>query len=169
MIEYTLTGADPFSILTVVVAPAVLTNASSVLVLGTSNCLARVADRSHAVAPQLAELEPGAQGLRGLERAASRTANSCATAVTRASLLLLGSRTVRQLGPDLDRTFHRGVLRRTLDVPNSGRNWRCLWSLGGHFARLRLCPDDSRNAARSYRLSLRSKISIAEISSAPNA
>jgi hypothetical protein len=53
MIEYTLTGADPFSILKVVVAPAVLTNASSVLVLGTSNCLARVADRSHAVAPQL--------------------------------------------------------------------------------------------------------------------
>jgi hypothetical protein len=41
-------AADPFSILTVVVAPAVLTNASSVLALGTNNRLARVADRAHA-------------------------------------------------------------------------------------------------------------------------
>jgi hypothetical protein len=49
MMEYTLTGADPFSILTIVVAPAVLTNASSVLALGTNNRLARVADRTHAV------------------------------------------------------------------------------------------------------------------------
>jgi Protein of unknown function (DUF2721) len=47
-------AADPFSILTVVVAPAVLTNASSVLALGTNNRLARVADRSHAVTAQLA-------------------------------------------------------------------------------------------------------------------
>jgi hypothetical protein len=53
-------AADPFSILTVVVAPAVLTNASSVLALGTNNRLARVADRSHAVTAQLAKLEPGA-------------------------------------------------------------------------------------------------------------
>jgi Protein of unknown function (DUF2721) len=54
-------GADPFSILTVVVAPAVLTNASSVLALGTNNRLARVADRTHAVTAQLAKLEPGAR------------------------------------------------------------------------------------------------------------
>ena len=45
MMEYTL-AADPFSIRTVVVAPAVLTNASSVLALGTNNRLARVADRN---------------------------------------------------------------------------------------------------------------------------
>jgi Protein of unknown function (DUF2721) len=54
-------AADPFSILTVVVAPAVLTNASSVLALGTNNRLARVADRTHAVTAQLAKLEPGAR------------------------------------------------------------------------------------------------------------
>ena len=48
-------AADPFSILTVVVAPAVLTNASSVLALGTNNRLARVADRTHAVTTQLAD------------------------------------------------------------------------------------------------------------------
>ena len=61
MMEYTLTGADPFSILTIVVAPAVLTNASSVLALGTNNRLARVADRTHAVTAQLSKLEPGAR------------------------------------------------------------------------------------------------------------
>jgi hypothetical protein len=53
--------ADPFSILTVVVAPAVLTNASSVLALGTNNRLARVADRTHAVIAELAKFEPGAR------------------------------------------------------------------------------------------------------------
>jgi Protein of unknown function (DUF2721) len=53
--------ADPFSILTFVVAPAVLTNASTVLSLGTNNRLARVADRTHAVTAQLAKLEPGAR------------------------------------------------------------------------------------------------------------
>src|SRR5277367_5299267 len=60
MMEYALASADPFSILTIVVAPAVLTNASSVLALGTNNRLARVADRTHAVTAQLAKLEPGA-------------------------------------------------------------------------------------------------------------
>ncbi len=59
MIQYTSLAADPFSILTIVVAPAVLTNASSVLALGTNNRLARVADRSHAVTAQLAKLGPG--------------------------------------------------------------------------------------------------------------
>ena len=61
MMEYVL-AADPFSVLTVVVAPAVLTNASSVLALGTNNRLARVADRTHTVTAQLAKLEPGARG-----------------------------------------------------------------------------------------------------------
>jgi hypothetical protein len=69
--------ADPFSILTVVVAPAVLTNASSVLALGTNNRLARVADRSHAVTAQLA-------GARDHEAAVTELA----TLQTRAQLLL---------------------------------------------------------------------------------
>ena len=60
MIEYILAGADPFSILTIVVAPAVLTNASSVLALGTNNRLARVADRTHALTAQLSNLQPDA-------------------------------------------------------------------------------------------------------------
>jgi hypothetical protein len=40
------------------VAPAILTNASSVLALGTSNRLARVVDRTRIVAAQLASFEP---------------------------------------------------------------------------------------------------------------
>jgi hypothetical protein len=65
MMEYTL-AADPFSILTIVVAPAVLTNASTVLALGTNNRLARVADRTHAVTGQLAKLEPADREYAGM-------------------------------------------------------------------------------------------------------
>jgi Protein of unknown function (DUF2721) len=81
MLEYTSVAADPFSILTVVVAPAVLTNASSVLALGTNNRLARVADRTHAATAQLAKLEPGAR-----DRAVSVA--ELAALETRAQLLL---------------------------------------------------------------------------------
>jgi hypothetical protein len=49
-------AADPFSILTIVVAPAVLTNASSVLALGTNNRFARVADRTHVVIAEIAKV-----------------------------------------------------------------------------------------------------------------
>jgi uncharacterized protein DUF2721 len=55
-------GSNPFAILTAVVAPAILTNASSVLALGTSNRLARVVDRRRVVAKELAGIEPGAAG-----------------------------------------------------------------------------------------------------------
>ena len=47
-----LTG-NPFAALTTIVAPAVLTNACSVLCLGTSNRIARVVDRSREVAKDL--------------------------------------------------------------------------------------------------------------------
>src|SRR5258707_9532152 len=49
--------SNPFAALTVVVAPAVLTNASSVLCMGTSNRLARVVDRTRAVSAELASLQ----------------------------------------------------------------------------------------------------------------
>jgi hypothetical protein len=60
-------AADPFSMLTVVVAPAVLTNASSVLALGTNNRLARVADRTHVVTAQLGNLRPEAASYKLVE------------------------------------------------------------------------------------------------------
>ena len=47
---------NPFAVLTAVVAPAILTNACSVLSLGTSNRLARVVDRTRAITASLPTL-----------------------------------------------------------------------------------------------------------------
>ena len=55
-------GGNPFAVLTAVVAPAILTNACSVLALGTSNRLARVVDRTRVVARELALIEDVGEG-----------------------------------------------------------------------------------------------------------
>ena len=47
---------SPFAVMTAVVAPAVLTNASSVLCLGTSNRLARVVDRTRVVISEIRQI-----------------------------------------------------------------------------------------------------------------
>jgi hypothetical protein len=49
---------NPFAALTIVVAPAILTNASSILCLGTASRLALVVDRTRVVSEQLARLAP---------------------------------------------------------------------------------------------------------------
>jgi len=49
---------SPFAALTVIVAPAILTNASSVLSLGTGNRIARVVDRTRELASGLATIDP---------------------------------------------------------------------------------------------------------------
>lgn len=49
---------NPFAVLTIVVAPAILTSASSMLCLGTNNQLSRVVDRTRIVSAQLATLAP---------------------------------------------------------------------------------------------------------------
>jgi hypothetical protein len=63
---------NPFAVLTAIVAPAILTNACSVLALGTSNRVARVVDRSRVLAAELVKIgegEPGyAHRLRQIER-----------------------------------------------------------------------------------------------------
>ena len=63
---------NPFAVLTAVVAPAILTNASSVLCLGTGNRMARVVDRTRVIAAELASLEGGSSEyqvrVRQLER-----------------------------------------------------------------------------------------------------
>ena len=48
---------NPFTALTFIAAPAILTNASSVLALGTSNRFARAVDRARALAAQLDDSE----------------------------------------------------------------------------------------------------------------
>ena len=50
---------NPFAVLTAVVAPAILTNACSVLCLGTSNRIARVVDRTRIVSAHIASVEAG--------------------------------------------------------------------------------------------------------------
>ncbi len=65
---------NPFAALTIAVAPAILTNASSILCLGTANRLSRVLDRTRLVSAQLAQLGPNRENrvmyqrhLEGLE------------------------------------------------------------------------------------------------------
>jgi hypothetical protein len=53
--------SNPFAILSTVVAPAVLTNASSVLCLGTANRIARVVDRTRLVTTEMAALQVGSK------------------------------------------------------------------------------------------------------------
>lgn len=48
-------GPNPFAILSFIVAPAILTNASSVLAMSTSNRLARAVDRARELSKQLEE------------------------------------------------------------------------------------------------------------------
>jgi hypothetical protein len=68
---------NPFAVLTAVVAPAILTNACSVLALGTGNRVARVVDRSRVLASELAALEVGTDKYRNrlaqLERLRARS------------------------------------------------------------------------------------------------
>ena len=47
--------SNPFAILSLIVAPAILTNASSVLIMSTSNRLARTVDRARELSKQLEE------------------------------------------------------------------------------------------------------------------
>src|SRR5258708_2411700 len=56
---------NPFAVLTAVVAPAILTNACSVLSLGTANRIARVVDRTRVVAAALAALVAGSVDYEG--------------------------------------------------------------------------------------------------------
>jgi hypothetical protein len=55
---------NPFAVLTAVVAPAILTNASSVLCLGTGNRLARVVDRTRQIAAEMPSLAAGSAEYR---------------------------------------------------------------------------------------------------------
>jgi hypothetical protein len=58
-VQYQVIASNPFAVLTAIVGPAILTNASSVLALGTSNRLGRVVDRTRVVAGNVASSAPG--------------------------------------------------------------------------------------------------------------
>jgi hypothetical protein len=73
---------NPFAALTLIAAPAVLTNASSVLTLGTGNRLARAVDRGRQLAAELEKPE-------SLTEAAARVRLSELHAIQRRMLLLI--------------------------------------------------------------------------------
>jgi hypothetical protein len=50
-------ATNPFAVLSLIVAPAILTNASSVLIMSTSNRLARAVDRARELSKQLEEVD----------------------------------------------------------------------------------------------------------------
>jgi Protein of unknown function (DUF2721) len=61
-------GANPFAALSLIVAPAILTNASTVLTMSTGNRLARAVDRARELARQLEDPNQGSasEGARRL-------------------------------------------------------------------------------------------------------
>jgi hypothetical protein len=75
-------GANPFAALSLIVAPAILTNASTVLAMSTSNRLARAVDRARELARQL-EDPHHADGPDGTRRLRELAVNE-----TRAVLLM---------------------------------------------------------------------------------
>ena len=69
---------NPFAVLSLIVAPAILTNATSVLIMSTSNRLARGVDRARELSKQLEETiefecEEAQRRLRELAAAENRT------------------------------------------------------------------------------------------------
>ena len=58
------TGDNPYTVLTLIAAPAVFTNAASVLTLGTGNRLARVVDRTRVIAQELQRGEHNTESLK---------------------------------------------------------------------------------------------------------
>jgi hypothetical protein len=74
------TVANPFAVLSLIVAPAILTNASSVLAMSTSNRLARAVDRARDLTRQIEGLDS--------RRGEPRLLRELAVAEDRAVLLL---------------------------------------------------------------------------------
>lgn len=77
--------ANPFAVLSLIVAPAILTNASSVLAMSTSNRLARAVDRARELSRQL---ESGSGVEEEGEQESARRLNELAIIELRAVLLM---------------------------------------------------------------------------------
>lgn len=80
--------ASPFAALSLIVAPAIMTNACTVLAMSTSNRLARTADRARELSREIEgpEVVP--------DRVAARRSKELATAESRSLLLLRALRSV---------------------------------------------------------------------------
>lgn len=110
MLEYSPTVSTPFAVLTAVVAPAILTNASSVLALGTSNRLARVVDRTRVVTAELGEFEAGTADYQSWGDATSAPASARGFAGQGAAALLRVSWSICGVGAGFRGRLHCGLL-----------------------------------------------------------
>lgn len=119
----TLISENPFTVLSLIAAPAVLTNASSVLALGTSNRFARAIDRARALTSELekpdAEQDPlTPTRIRQLERSELR-AQRLLQALS-AFYLALGNfaaaALISLIGASIATTEHRLVFRIALSL-----------------------------------------------------
>jgi hypothetical protein len=75
---------NPFAVLTFIAAPAILTNASSVMALGTSNRFARAIDRARSLSAELGTRQPVPEALGRLRLRQLRIANRRALILVRA-------------------------------------------------------------------------------------
>ena len=78
--------SNPFAALSLIAAPAILSNACSVLILGTSNRFARAVDRSQELARQI----DGSEDIT--DSVATRRLHELSTTETRSLLLLQAMR-----------------------------------------------------------------------------
>jgi hypothetical protein len=83
------TEPNPFAALTLIAAPAILTNACSVLILSTSNRFARTIDRARVLSR---EIEGEGDGAGASEAATARRLSELAVVETRSLLLLRAMR-----------------------------------------------------------------------------
>jgi hypothetical protein len=100
---------NPLSVLTFIVAPAILTNASSVMALGTSNRFARAVDRARALAAALDGKPAGADARSRLVARQLRFAGRRALLLVRALTafyLSLGSFAAATFASLLAAAFH---------------------------------------------------------------
>ncbi len=110
---------NPFAVLTFIAAPAILTNASSVMALGTSNRFARTVDRARALAAELGSQQSMSERVKLLRLKQLRYANRRALLLVRALTafyLSLGAFAAASLTSLLGATF---VITH-LDVPRVG-------------------------------------------------
>src|SRR5215210_5125849 len=80
--------SNPFAVLSLIVAPAILTNASAVLAMSTSNRLARAVDRARDLARQLDDLPHPDSSAENSARESARRLMALAATEQRAVLLL---------------------------------------------------------------------------------
>lgn len=79
---------SPWALLTFLAAPAILTNASTVLALGTSNRLARASDRARAASSALLGARSTAQGPLASDATSSIQSEEFDSAARRAAMLV---------------------------------------------------------------------------------